>query len=151
MKKTISIMSFIFIFIVLLTQPALADLDGFLSDLNKRARTDINNFNSILSSQFKIPLPDIKAINKTVKDPADVFMCFQLSKMTGIHVEKVVKVYKKKRKKGWGAIAKELGIKPGSSAFHALKKGDFVFDSQHKVKKKKSKSKGKGKKDKKKK
>src|SRR5262249_4823005 len=30
--------------------------------------------------------------------------------------------------KGWGVTAKELGIKPASSEFHALKKGEFFRD-----------------------
>ncbi len=29
-----------------------------------------------------------------------------------------------------GVIAKELGIKPGSPEFHALKRGDFVFTGE---------------------
>ena len=34
----------------------------------------------------------------------------------------MVEVYKSNKSKGWGAIAKEMGIKPGSAEFHAMKK-----------------------------
>jgi hypothetical protein len=39
-------------------------------------------------------------------------------------------VYKQSKGKGWGVIAKELGIKPGSPEFHALKRGDFAFTGE---------------------
>lgn len=151
MKKILLAMSCLMVVTAVFALPAHADLNNFLTNLNKQAKADINHFNAVLSSEFKIPLPNVKAILGTVKDPADVFMCFQLSRMTGIPVEKVVSTYKQNSGQGWGVIAKQLGIQPGSAAFHALKNGNFVFDSQHKVKKKKSKSKGKGKKEKKKK
>ena len=35
--------------------------------------------------------------------------------------------YGAKKGQGWGAIAKDLGIKPGSAEFHALKNGDFGY------------------------
>ena len=41
-------------------------------------------------------------------------------------VELVLADYNKHRAKGWGAIARDLGIKPGSKEFHALKEGDFT-------------------------
>jgi len=42
-------------------------------------------------------------------------------------MEAVLSVYHYHAGKGWGAIARELGIKPGSSQFHALKPGEFHF------------------------
>jgi hypothetical protein len=38
-----------------------------------------------------------------------------------------VPTYQASKGKGWGVIAKELGIKPGSPAFHALKEGNFAL------------------------
>jgi hypothetical protein len=57
----------------------------------------------------------------------------------------VVDVYKKNRGKGWGVIAKSLGIKPGSPEFHALKRGDDLYTHKEKGKGKGGKGKGKGK------
>jgi hypothetical protein len=54
-------------------------------------------------------------------------MVFQLGQMARTQPERVLAVYKPNRKKGWGAIAKELGIKPGSAEFHALKNGNLSF------------------------
>jgi len=35
--------------------------------------------------------------------------------------------YQSHAAKGWGVIAQQLGIEPGSAAFHALKRGDLRF------------------------
>ena len=55
--------------------------------------------------------------------PGDAFLCLQLGQMARKPPERVVQTYQRSHGKGWGAIAKELGIKPGSSDFHALKRG----------------------------
>jgi len=131
---------------------AHANLSGFLSDLNNQAKADRKGFSVKLSTQFGFPLPRVQAIIKTVGLPADAFMCLQLSQMTNKQPERVVQTYKRNKKKGWGAIAKELGIKPGSAEFHALKSGDFTFTGKRGVKtgkgqdKRKGKGKGKGRK-----
>jgi hypothetical protein len=61
--------------------------------------------------------------------------------MSGRSIDVVTAQYKKNKGRGWGALAKSLGIKPGSPEFHALKRGDDLYGQ---------KGKGKGKKDKKK-
>jgi len=50
--------------------------------------------------------------------------------------------YKSDKGQGWGALAKSLGIKPGSREFHALKRGHDLYDEKPGYK---SKGKGKGK------
>jgi len=105
-------------------------LDSFLDNLNIQARVDMNDFSAKLSSQFGVPLLQVQAVIETVAAPADAFMCFQLGHMSRKPYQKVVEVYQTKRGKGWGVIAKSLGIKPGSPEFHALKRGDFVFNGE---------------------
>jgi hypothetical protein len=55
----------------------------------------------------------------------------------------VVREYKAHKGQGWGVIAKNLGIKPGSKEFHALKKGGLNAGGDDPGK---GKGKGKGKK-----
>jgi hypothetical protein len=154
MKKPLIAIAISFL-IAFSTVNAHADLDNFLSDLNVRAKADRNGFDIKLSSQFGVPLPQVQSIIKTVEFPADAFLCLQLGQMTNQDPDRILKSYKKNKKKGWGAIAKELGIKPGSAEFHALKNGDFSFTGKHGSKaskgqdKHKSKDKGKDKKKKK--
>ena len=56
-------------------------------------------------------------------------MVFQLGQMSRRPPETVLQTYQAHKGKGWGVIAKELGIKPGSREFHALKNGDLVYGS----------------------
>jgi hypothetical protein len=49
-------------------------------------------------------------------------MAAQLSASLNKPFENVVETYSKNKGKGWGVIAKDMGIKPGSPEFHAMKK-----------------------------
>ncbi|MFH1758083.1 MAG: hypothetical protein ABH969_08550 [Pseudomonadota bacterium] len=133
--------------IVLLNNPVFAagGIELFLNDLNVQARADQNGFSAKLSAQFGVPLARVQVVIKTVKEPADAFMCFQLGQMTQKPSETVMKEYQANKGKGWGVIAKNLGIKPGSPEFHALKNGDFVFNGEPGKGSGKGKGKGKGK------
>jgi hypothetical protein len=105
-----------------------ADLNSFLDKLNIEANADMNGFTVKLSNQFGIPLQQVQTIIQSVRIPGDAFMCLQLGYMTKRPPNVVLQTYKKHTGKGWGNIAKQLGIKPGSPEFHALKGGDFVFN-----------------------
>ena len=105
-------------------------LDVFLDNLNVQARADANGFSARLSTQFGVPVQQVRTIISTVSAPADAFMVLQLGQMTHRPPETVVQVYQANRGKGWGVIAKRLGIKPGSREFHALKRGDFVLSGE---------------------
>ncbi len=102
-------------------------LEDFLSNVNIQARVDLPGFSAKISTQFGVPLPRVQAVIQSVQEPADAFMIFQLGQMSGQQPDRVMAVYTPNKKKGWGAIAKELGIKPGSAEFHALKNGDLSF------------------------
>ncbi|MDX1701966.1 MAG: hypothetical protein R3250_15170, partial [Melioribacteraceae bacterium] len=58
-----------------------------------------------------------------------------LSSATDRPVSEVVELYSEK--KGWGAVAKELGIKPGSEEFHELKANTMKETGKDKQKKNK--------------
>jgi len=100
-------------------------LDVFINNLNVQARADMGDFSARVSAQFGVPLSQVQAVIGTVQTPADAFLCFQLGQMAHRSYRDAVQAYHVNRGKGWGVIAKELGIKPGSPEFHALKRGDF--------------------------
>jgi len=128
-------------------------LDNFITNLNVQARTDMKDFSVRLSAQFGIPEAQVYTVINSVKEPADAFICLQLGQWTKYPPERVLKVYDTHRHKGWGAMAKSMGIKPGSAQFHDLKNGNLNFsgksyDGQHDEHGKgKGKGKGKGHKD----
>lgn len=106
---------------------ARADLDGFLRDVNVQARTDMHGFSLRIAAQFGVPEAQVQAVITRVDGPADVFMVFQIGHWTGTPPGEIVGVYHTSKGKGWGAIARQLGIRPGSAEFHALRRGDLVF------------------------
>lgn len=128
---------------------AAGGLDGFLSNLNVQARADLAGFSGRLSAQFGVPGVQVSATLGTVREPADAFMIYQLGQMSHQPYERVLQSYQANRGKGWGVIAKSLGIKPGSAEFHALKRGDFALtgspDNSRQQKGGHDKGKGKGK------
>jgi hypothetical protein len=128
--KKIRLVVFLPMIIVSIASVAHADLDGFLRNVNVQARSDIKNFNIKLSAQFGVPVPQVDAIIKRVPAPADAFMVLQLGQMANRPPEVVLETYQRSRGKGWGELAKELGIKPGSAEFHALKRGDLSFTGE---------------------
>lgn len=130
MKKLLVASAILFLTFIIPTGSAHADLEGFLSDLNRQAKADLNNFSIKLSAQFGVPLLQVKVVMDKVDTAADAFMCLQLGRMTNKQPEIVVQTYTNNKGKGWGVIAKELGIKPGSEEFHALKRGDFTFTGE---------------------
>lgn len=115
--------------LLLCAVPAVAagGLSVFLDNLNVEAGIDVPGFSARLSGQFGVPVPRVHAVLGAVAEPADAFMVFQLGQMSGMPYDQVLSVYQANRGKGWGVIAKNLGIKPGSAEFHALKRGDFAL------------------------
>lgn len=129
MKKTIAILS-VAALLAGLAPAAHADLEDFLRNVNRQALSDIKDFNDRLSRQFGIPVPDVEAIVRSVPDPADAFMILKLGEMAHVAPAVVLQRYQRSKGKGWGNLAKELGIKPGSAEFHALKRGELSFTGE---------------------
>ncbi len=124
---------------------ASASLDSFLSNVNVQARADLRGFSLRVSTQFGVPVPQVEAVLRMVSAPADAFMVFQLGQMAHQPPETVVQTYQAHKGKGWGVIAKELGIKPGSAEFHALKSGNLQFTGEPSTDQGKGKGKSKAK------
>jgi hypothetical protein len=108
---------------------ASSDLDSFIRNLNVEAQADLGAFKVRVSAQFGVPVPRVEAVIASVATPGDAYMCFRVGQVASKPVEVVTKEYQAHKKKGWGVIAKNLGIKPGSKEFHALKKGYFNNDN----------------------
>lgn len=126
MKKLVAAFTFV-VLVAGFASLAHAGLDDFLRRVDAKAREDMGKFSVSLSAQFGVPVPRIDEIIKHVPAPADAFMVLQLGQMSNKPPEAVLPVVQAHRSKGWGAIAQELGIKPGSREFHALKRGDLHF------------------------
>ena len=137
---------FLIVFMMVTSVSIAGDFD-WMKDFSIKAEADSSGFKARLSTRFKIGNTEINAILGNVGNSADAYMVLRLGEMSGQPTEEVIKRYKSDKGKGWGVLAKSLGIKPGSQEFHALKSGDDLYDSNPKAKSKgKDKDKGKKKK-----
>lgn len=98
-----------------------AELDSELNDINNTAKSDMNSYKNRLGDLFNVGMNEIEKVLDKVTEPADAHLIFKVGSVTDKPVDDVLKSYSANRDKGWGAIAKDLGIKPGSAEFHALK------------------------------
>jgi hypothetical protein len=142
------------IMFVLLSSAALASAADFdwIKDFNIQAQIDPSGFKARLATRFQIGDAQINAVLSNVSDPGDAYMVLRLGEMSSKPTEYVIDQYKSGKNKGWGVLAKSLGIKPGSEEFQALKRGNDLGNIGGKQKEKaqgkekiRGKSKGKGK------
>jgi len=130
--------------LLVLSSPATVTASDFdwMTKFNVRAEADLLDFKARLAARFNIGGVQVEAVLSNCEKPADAYVVCALGQMAGMPPEYVVERYKSGKDKGWGAVAKSLGIKPGSKEFHALKNGNDFYDDNGKDK---SKGKGKGK------
>lgn len=119
------------------------DLDQRLIMINDRAQDNMDMFVESMAKHFGVTQSLVRDLLEKKLSPADIYMTVLISKVTKQDTNKILNTYNANRGKSWGAIAQELGIKPGSKEFHALKEDNF-WSKEHKQKSKEPKGKGKG-------
>jgi hypothetical protein len=150
MKLPKVIFAFIMMLLLLSSVAVAGDFD-WIKDLNMQAEADLSGFRARLGARFKVGDVEIETVLTNVERPADAYMVLRLGEMSKQPTDYVISQYKSTTGKGWGALAKSLGIKPGSSEFHALKNGHDLYDDKDRGagdQKGKNKGKDKGKKQK---
>ena len=121
-RKVITALAFACVLIV--SVPASAGgLDSFLGEIDVTARADLGVFKADLRVSFGVSDSEIGGLFEVMSVPSDVYMCLRIGELADQPIDKVVAEHKKHKGQGWGVIAKNLGIKPGSAEFHALKAG----------------------------
>jgi len=103
-----------------------ADFD-WTRDFNIQAQADPSGFRARIATRFNIGDLQVKAVLSNFEDPSDTYIALRLGEMSGRPVDYVIEQYKTNKGKGWGSLAKSLGIKPGSEEFHALKQGHDLY------------------------
>ena len=132
-------------FMLLFTAMAHADMNAYIHDLNISVQGDIGGYKTKLGVRFGTSDSQIEAVFRSIESPAEVAIVLWLGEHSRQPLDTVLKVYRAQKSQGWGAMAKSLGIKPGSADFHALKQGNIQFSMDTGT----SKGKGKNKKPKK--
>lgn len=118
-------------------------LNAILLKIDDDAKLNFSAFKSEISLNYNVSVKKIDSwsVQFGLKG-GDIYLVVEISRITKKSVDEVIRVYQANKTKGWGAIAKELGIKPGSPEFHALKNG---ANSKANAKANKGKEAGKGK------
>jgi hypothetical protein len=108
--------------LLFLSVAVAGDFD-WLNNLNVRAEADSSGFRVSLATRFNIGDVKVNAVVNSVENLSDAYLVLRLGELSHQPIEQVISVYRANRTKGWGVVAKKLGIKPGSREFHALKRG----------------------------
>ena len=117
-----------------------AELDADLDKINANAKLDFGAFKTNMELSYNISDNKIDYLSISVKmEPAEIYLTLELSKLSGNSIDQVVEIYEVNKNKGWGFIAKEFGIKPGSPEFHRLKENTKNKGAKGKNKKDKGK------------
>lgn len=130
--------------------PAFAQDPDFdwLKDFNIKLEADPSGFRAQLATRFKLGDQQLNLVLGNVEKPADAYLVLRIAELSQKPPELVLKEYKAGKGKGWGQLAKHMGIKPGSKEFHALQAGADLPMAKDKGKDKgdkgKEKERGKG-------
>ena len=114
-----------------------ADLDATLNSINIEASADLGSFTAQLSADFGVKQAQLQTwVSAEKLQPAEVYLLLELGRIAGKPPAAVLEVHRKNKGKGWGAVARSLGIKPGSPEFKALKASASGRNQKIKAKKK---------------
>ena len=133
------------LFFVAAQVSADSEFNSLITSMDVQADVNMADFQGRLGAYFGAPALQVETIIRSVGRPGDAYMCFRVAEIAKKPVDIVLKEYKANKGRGWGVIAKNLGIKPGSREFHELKKNKLSSDTiGHGKGKGKDKGKGKG-------
>jgi len=113
---------------------AHASMDSYLETLRISATADFGDYRAGLGAHYGASGAVLDQVFLAVNDPGEAAVCFWLARTSGQPMNTVLDRYRTHHKKGWGALAQSLGIKPGSAEFKALKAGQLGWYPANKQK-----------------
>ncbi|MEO6171251.1 MAG: hypothetical protein ABIO84_10000, partial [Lysobacter sp.] len=99
-------------------------VDSRLGEINDYGTRYRDPFINELSNNYGAPRQYVSEL-LTVRHwaPADVYYACAIAHYLNRPCREIVREYDRNPGQGWGVMAKSLGIKPGSKAFHDFKRG----------------------------
>ena len=99
-------------------------VDSRLGEINDYGNRYRDPFINELNNNYGAPRPYITEL-LTVRHwaPADVYYACAIAHALHRPCRDIVREYDRNPGQGWGVLAKRMGIKPGSKAFHDFKRG----------------------------
>ena len=98
-------------------------VDTWLGDMNRYGTRYRDPFVNEMVRYHAAPRDLVISLLDRRWAPGDIYFACALARLVGRPCRYVVDMWERDHGQGWGAIAKRLGIKPGSPQFHQLKKG----------------------------
>lgn len=99
-------------------------VDTRLGEINDYGRRYREPFIEEMTGYYRAPRSLIdELLDRRGWAPGDVYYACAIARSLGVPCIDVVRDYDRHPGQGWGAVAQRMGIKPGSPAFHALKRG----------------------------
>jgi len=111
---------------LLSTQLPAADFDWAVG-FNAKAKSSGDQFLNQMTIRFGISSAEVQRVHGLTQNPAHAYLIFRLAEISGKSLSVVLQNYQNHQNRGWGVMAKNLGIKPGSKAFKQLKQSDDLF------------------------
>jgi hypothetical protein len=125
MKRIITSLITYAFFLVLSAQHSFntgsAEFDADLYTINIQANRDLATFKTNMTVAYNIEAATIDNMLKMGMEPAEVYLSLEIENISHSTLNNVVTSYRLNKEKGWGAIAKEMGIWPDSNEFISLK------------------------------
>ncbi|WP_370480316.1 hypothetical protein [Tamlana flava] len=148
--KYLSLFIFTFSFYIASAQISFnsgsAQLDSDLKAINTQASLNLSLFNKEMHVSYHVSEKKLNYMSVSLgMIPGEIYFSLEISKIAKVSLDRVLTIYKNHKSRGWGVIAKELGIKPGSVEFHQLKKSASSRKDKSQGKKHMSTHKKKGK------
>ncbi len=120
-------------------------LDANLNRIDARASIDFGAFKAEMCIGYDVSEKKIDYMHGSLEMTAgEIYIALEISKLSKTPIDDVLHIYSNHKGKGWGYIAKQAGIKPGSPEFHQLK-NNAKYKGQKGKDKHKSNNKQKGK------
>ena len=115
--------------LLVVSSAAVASDFGWTRDFNIQAKADPPGFRARLATRFDLSDLQVVALRNIFDSPADAYIMLRFGEMQGV-LKKLskeqgiaaIKKYRSNKGKGWDALAKSLGVEPGSKEFLALKR-----------------------------
>lgn len=97
-------------------------LDTRLGEINNYGRGDPDYFYDDMYNNYGAPRDYVRELYVERRwAPGDIYYACALANVLNRPCREIVREYDRNPGQGWGALAKRMGIKPGSAEFHALK------------------------------
>ena len=97
------------------------DLDNEVTALNQAATEDPTALLAKLSVEFSVDLVVLQDLYTQGYTPGQIWLALEISKASATTLQDAILVAGTTEGHGWGVLAQNLGIAPGSADFHALK------------------------------